>query len=100
MELADRFHLPVITLIDTPGAYPGVGAEERGQAEAIARCLETCLSLRVPLVSAVIGEGGSGGAVAIAPGDRVLMLEHRIYRSEAHTSELHSLLRISSAVFC
>src|SRR3546814_2486434 len=79
MELADRFHLPVITLIDTPGAYPGVGAEERGQAEAIARCIETCLSLRVPLVSAVIGEGGSGGAVAIATGDRVLMLEHSIY---------------------
>ena len=79
MRLADRFGLPVITLVDTPGAYPGIGAEERGQAEAIARSIETCLGLRVPLVSAVIGEGGSGGAIAIAVANRVLMLEHTIY---------------------
>jgi acetyl-CoA carboxylase carboxyl transferase subunit alpha len=79
MELADRFELPVITLVDTPGAYPGVGAEERGQAEAIARSIETCLSLRVPLISAIIGEGGSGGAIALATGNTVLMMEHAIY---------------------
>jgi acetyl-CoA carboxylase carboxyl transferase subunit alpha len=79
MEMADRFHLPVVTLVDTAGAYPGVGAEERGQAEAIARSIETCLRLKVPMVSAVIGEGGSGGAIAIATTDRVLMLEHAIY---------------------
>ena len=79
MNLADRFRLPIITLVDTPGAYPGVGAEERGQAEAIARCIETCLKLRVPLVSAIIGEGGSGGAIAVATADAVLMLEHAVY---------------------
>ena len=79
MRLADRFKLPIITLIDTAGAYPGVGAEERGQAEAIARCIEVCLQVRVPLVSVIIGEGGSGGAIAIATGNRVLMLEHAIY---------------------
>jgi acetyl-CoA carboxylase carboxyl transferase subunit alpha len=79
MEMADRFHLPVITLIDTAGAYPGVGAEERGQAEAIARSTEMCLGLKVPMVSVVIGEGGSGGAIAIATGNRVYMLEHSIY---------------------
>ena len=79
MRLADRFGLPVITLVDTPGAYPGIGAEERGQAEAIARSIEACLELRVPLVSAVIGEGGSGGAIAIAVANAVLMLEHAIY---------------------
>jgi acetyl-CoA carboxylase carboxyl transferase subunit alpha len=79
MELANRFGLPVLTLVDTPGAYPGIGAEERGQAEAIARCIETCLDIRVPLVCTIIGEGGSGGAIAIATGDRVLMLEHSIY---------------------
>lgn len=79
MRLADRFHLPVITLVDTTGAYPGVGAEERGQAEAIARSIETCLALEVPLVSVVIGEGGSGGAIALAAANRVLMLEHAIY---------------------
>ena len=79
MNLADRFRLPVITLVDTPGAYPGVGAEERGQAEAIASCIETCLKIDVPLVSAIIGEGGSGGAIALAAGDRVVMLEHSVY---------------------
>ena len=79
MELADRFQLPVITLVDTPGAYPGIGAEERGQAEAIARSTEACLNLRVPLVSAVVGEGGSGGAIAIASANKVLMLQHAIY---------------------
>ncbi len=79
MNLADRFKLPIITLVDTPGAYPGVGAEERGQAEAIARCIETCLKLRVPLISAIIGEGGSGGAIAVATADAVLMLEHAVY---------------------
>ena len=79
MRLADRFGLPVITLVDTAGAYPGIGAEERGQAEAIARSIETCLSIRVPLISVVIGEGGSGGAIAIATANRVLMLEHAIY---------------------
>lgn len=79
MELADRFQLPVITLVDTAGAYPGVGAEERGQAEAIARSTETCLNLRAPLISIVIGEGGSGGAIAIATGNKVYMLEHSIY---------------------
>ncbi|MEM7506908.1 MAG: acetyl-CoA carboxylase carboxyltransferase subunit alpha [Pseudomonadota bacterium] len=79
MELADKFRLPVITLIDTPGAYPGKGAEERGQSEAIARSTETCLRLKVPIVSVVIGEGGSGGAVAFATANRVLMLEHSIY---------------------
>ncbi|HEX5935015.1 MAG TPA: acetyl-CoA carboxylase carboxyltransferase subunit alpha [Pseudorhizobium sp.] len=79
MEMADRFGLPVISLIDTAGAYPGVGAEERGQAEAIARSTEMCLSLRVPMISIVIGEGGSGGAIAIATGNRVYMLEHAIY---------------------
>ncbi len=79
MDLADRFHLPVITLVDTPGAYPGVGAEERGQAEAIARCTERCLALEVPLIATIVGEGGSGGAVALAAGNRVLMFEHAIY---------------------
>jgi len=79
MELADRFEIPVITLVDTAGAYPGVGAEERGQAEAIARSTETCLNLRAPLISVIIGEGGSGGAIAIATGNRVYMLEHSIY---------------------
>jgi len=79
MEMADRFRLPVVTLVDTPGAYPGVGAEERGQAEAIARAMEACLKLRVPLVSVIIGEGGSGGAIALATSNRVLMMEHAIY---------------------
>lgn len=79
MDLADRFGLPLLTFVDTPGAYPGVEAEERGQAEAIARCIERCLALRVPMVSAIIGEGGSGGAVALATANRVLMLEHAVY---------------------
>ncbi|HEY9038582.1 MAG TPA: acetyl-CoA carboxylase carboxyltransferase subunit alpha [Roseovarius sp.] len=79
MEMADKFGLPVITLIDTPGAYPGKGAEERGQSEAIARSTEACLQIGVPLVSAVIGEGGSGGAVAFATANRVAMLEHSVY---------------------
>ena len=79
MDLADRFGLPVITLVDTPGAYPGKGAEERGQAEAIARSTEKCLQVGVPLVSVIIGEGGSGGAVAFATADRIAMLEHSIY---------------------
>jgi acetyl-CoA carboxylase carboxyl transferase subunit alpha len=79
MQLADRFHLPVITLVDTAGAYPGVDAEARGQAEAIARAVEACLDLTVPLISVIIGEGGSGGAIALAAGNRVLMLEHSVY---------------------
>jgi acetyl-CoA carboxylase carboxyl transferase subunit alpha len=79
MQLADRFGLPVVTLVDTPGAFPGVQAEERGQAEAIARSTEQCLSLQVPLIAAVVGEGGSGGAVAIAAANRVLMFEHAVY---------------------
>ncbi|HAJ47944.1 MAG TPA: acetyl-CoA carboxylase carboxyl transferase subunit alpha, partial [Alphaproteobacteria bacterium] len=79
MTMAERFGLPVITLVDTPGAYPGISAEERGQAEAIARSTERCLTLGVPLVSAILGEGGSGGAVALATADRVIMLEHSIY---------------------
>jgi acetyl-CoA carboxylase carboxyl transferase subunit alpha len=79
MNLADHFRLPIVTFVDTAGAFPGVEAEARGQAEAIARSIETCLSVGVPLVACVIGEGGSGGAIAIAAGDRVLMLEHSIY---------------------
>jgi acetyl-CoA carboxylase carboxyl transferase subunit alpha len=79
MDLADKFGLPVITLVDTAGAYPGIEAEERGQAEAIARSTDRCLALGVPMVAIVTGEGGSGGAVAIATANRVLMLEHSIY---------------------
>jgi acetyl-CoA carboxylase carboxyl transferase subunit alpha len=79
MALADRFGLPVITLVDTPGAFPGIDAEERGQAEAIARSTEACLALTVPLLAVIVGEGGSGGAVALATANRVLMLEHSIY---------------------
>ena len=79
MEMADRFGLPVVTLVDTPGAFPGKGAEERGQAEAIARSTDTCLQLGVPLVSVVIGEGGSGGAVALATANKLIMLEHSVY---------------------
>jgi len=79
MDLADRFGLPVVTLVDTPGAYPGKGAEERGQSEAIARSTQKCLEIGVPLVSVIIGEGGSGGAVAFASADRLAMLEHSVY---------------------
>jgi len=79
MEMADKFGLPVITLVDTPGAYPGKGAEERGQSEAIARSTQKCLQLKVPLVSVIIGEGGSGGAIAFATADRVAMLQHSVY---------------------
>jgi len=79
MRLAERFGLPVLTFVDTAGAYPGVDAEARGQAEAIARAIETCLDLKVPLVATIIGEGGSGGAIALAAGNTILMLEHAIY---------------------
>lgn len=79
MQFADRFRMPILTFVDTAGAYPGVDAEARGQAEAIARAIETCLGVRVPLIASILGEGGSGGAVALAAGNRVLMLEHAIY---------------------
>ena len=79
MELAGRFGLPVVTLVDTSGAFPGIEAEERGQAEAIARSTEACLALPVPMVAVIVGEGGSGGAVALASAERVLMLEHAVY---------------------
>jgi len=79
MQLADRFGLPVVTLVDTPGAFPGVQAEERGQAEAIARATEQCLAMGVPLVAAIVGEGGSGGAIALAAANRVVMFEHAVY---------------------
>src|SRR5947199_7215 len=79
MRRPERFRLPVLTLVDTAGAYPGIDAEARGQSEAIARAIETCLDISVPLVAAIIGEGGSGGAVALAVGNRVLMLEHAVY---------------------
>ncbi|MEE8272174.1 MAG: acetyl-CoA carboxylase carboxyltransferase subunit alpha [Alphaproteobacteria bacterium] len=109
MELADRFHLPIITLVDTAGAYPGVASEERGQAEAIARCIEACLKLRVPMVSVIIGEGGSGGAIAIATANIVLMLEYAVYsvispegcasilwRSAAQAHEAAQALRLTA----
>jgi acetyl-CoA carboxylase carboxyl transferase subunit alpha len=79
MQMADRFDIPVLSLVDTAGAYPGIGAEERGQAEAIARSTEACLALGVPNVAVILGEGGSGGAIALATANRVLMLEHAIY---------------------
>ncbi len=79
MQMAEQFNLPVITLVDTAGAYPGVGAEERGQSEAIAKSIETCLRVKTPVISVIIGEGGSGGAIAIATADKVMMLEHSIY---------------------
>ena len=79
MQLANRFQIPVVTFIDTPGAYPGIGAEQRGQASAIANSIECCMSLRVPNISIIIGEGGSGGAVALASSNKVLMLENSIY---------------------
>jgi acetyl-CoA carboxylase carboxyl transferase subunit alpha len=109
MTLAERFNLPVITLIDSAGAYPGISAEERGQAEAIARGTERCLTLGVPLISVIIGEGMSGGAIAIAAGDRVIMLEHAIYsvitpegcssilwRSAAKAQEAAAALKITA----
>ena len=79
MEMADRFGLPLVTLVDTAGAYPGIGAEERGQSQAIARSIEVCLGLKVPVISVIIGEGGSGGAIALASANSVIMLEHSIY---------------------
>jgi len=96
MELADRFGLPVIALVDTAGAFPGVDAEERGQAEAIARSTDTCLSLGVPNVAVVIGEGGSGGAIAIATANKVLMLEHAIYTVASPEAAASILWRDSS----
>jgi acetyl-CoA carboxylase carboxyl transferase subunit alpha len=109
MRLAERFGLPVLTFVDTAGAYPGVDAEARGQAEAIARAIETCLDIKVPLVSAIIGEGGSGGAIALAAGNTVLMLEHAIYsvispegcasilwRSAEHAPDAAEALRLTA----
>src|SRR5947208_4327376 len=109
MRLAERFGLPLLTLVDTAGAYPGVDAEARGQSEAIARAIETCLDLRVPVVAAIIGEGGSGGAIALAAGNAVLMLEHAIYsvispegcasilwRDAAHAQEAAEALRLTA----
>src|SRR5690348_5491145 len=109
MRLAERFGLPVLSFVDTAGAYPGVDAEARGQAEAIARAVETCLDIKVPLVAAIIGEGGSGGAIALAAGNTVLMLEHAIYsvispegcasilwRSAEHVAEAAEALRLTA----
>lgn len=109
MKLAERFQIPVITLVDTAGAYPGKGAEERGQAEAIAKSIETCLNLHVPIISVIIGEGGSGGAIAIAAADKIFMLEHSIYsvispegcasilwRSASHAAEAAEALKITA----
>jgi len=109
MHLAQRFGLPVLTFVDTAGAYPGIDAEARGQAEAIARSIEACLQLEVPLVATVIGEGGSGGAIALAAGNRVLMLEHAIYsvispegcasilwRSAAHAQDAAEALKLTA----
>ena len=109
MKMAERFNLPIITLVDTAGAYPGLGAEERGQSEAIARSIETCLNVQVPIISIIIGEGGSGGAIAIAAADRIYMLEHSIYsvispegcasilwRSAEHAAEAATALKITA----
>lgn len=109
MEMAERFRLPVLTFVDTAGAYPGIGAEERGQAEAIARAIETSLRLTVPVIATIIGEGGSGGAVALATADRVLMFEHAIYsvispegcasilwRSGEHAKDAAEALRLTA----
>lgn len=109
MRLAERFGLPLLTFVDTAGAYPGIDAEARGQSEAIARAIETCLDLRVPLVAAIIGEGGSGGAIALAAGNAVLMLEHAIYsvispegcasilwRDGAHAQDAAEALRLTA----
>jgi acetyl-CoA carboxylase carboxyl transferase subunit alpha len=110
MRLADRFRLPVLTFVDTPGAYPGMDAEARGQAEAIAASIDTCLAIGVPLVSVVIGEGGSGGALAIASADRVYMLENSVYsvitpegcasilwRSNANAQEAAEAMKVTAA---
>ena len=110
MDLAERFGLPVLSFVDTPGAYPGIEAEERGQAEAIARCLQRGLELETPFVACVLGEGGSGGAVAIAAADQVLMLEHAVYsvispegcasilwRSAEHAPEAAEALKLTAA---
>ena len=110
MHLADRFGLPVITLVDTPGAFPGIDAEESGQAEAIARSTEACLALRVPMVAVIVGEGGSGGAIALAAANRVLMLEHAVYsvispegcasilwRSADHAADAAEAMKITAA---
>ena len=109
MRLAERFKLPVLTFVDTSGAFPGIDAEERGQAEAIARAIETCLDIRVPFVASIIGEGGSGGAIAMAAGNTVLMLEHAIYsvippegcsailwRDGEHAAEAAEALRLTA----
>jgi acetyl-CoA carboxylase carboxyl transferase subunit alpha len=109
LDMATQFQLPVITLIDTAGAYPGVGAEERGQAEAIAKSIESCLRTKAPIISVVIGEGGSGGAIAIATADRVYMLEHSIYsvispegcasilwRSAEHANDAATALKLTA----
>ena len=109
MHMADHFQLPVITFVDTAGAYPGIDAEERGQAEAIAKSIETCLRIGVPMISTIIGEGGSGGAIAIAAADRVFMLEHSIYsvispegcasilwRSAGHAEDAAAALRLTA----
>src|SRR5581483_7837468 len=96
MDLADKFGLPVVTLVDTAGAYPGIGAEERGQAEAIARSTDRCLALGVPMVAVIIGEGGSGGAVAIATANRILMLEHAIYTVASPEAAASILFRDSA----
>ena len=109
MRLADRFGLPILTFVDTNGAFPGVDAEARGQAEAIARAIETCLDIKVPLIASVIGEGGSGGAIALAAGNTVLMLEHAIYsvippegcsailwRDGGHAQEAAEALRLTA----
>lgn len=109
MKMAERFQIPVITLVDTAGAYPGLGAEERGQSEAIAKSIETCLNVNVPIISVIIGEGGSGGAIAIATADRIFMLEHSIYsvispegcasilwRSRDHAEDAATALKITA----
>lgn len=96
MKMADKFGMPVITFVDTAGAYPGIGAEERGQAEAIARSIDCCLEVTVPIISVVIGEGGSGGAVAIATANRVLMMEHAIYTVASPEAAASILWRDSS----
>jgi len=109
MQLADRFQLPLLSFVDTAGAYPGIDAEARGQAEAIARAIETCLDIKVPVIAAIIGEGGSGGAIALAAGNCVLMMEHAVYsvispegcasilwRDSAHAAEAAEALRLTA----